>query len=193
MHQCNTQIDKDDLVTPVFSQNELGNENFSNRTDILRQKKKSSSKHDDNQRGGIDDLKNFSFNPKLQVDDMNALVPFENKVIQYLENLLPKTPESELAKEVVHNAHYKQVQMIIKRGRYNFDNPKEFNIDKLRKQSGQIESKMFTEYLPKEYQTHTSLISHLDAGHNVETYLLYKQLKAKEKKYGALEPISEGE
>jgi hypothetical protein len=94
---------------------------------------------------------------------------------------------------VIYQAHYKQVQRIIKRGGYDFDNPREFNLDKLRRQSGQNESRILTEYLPKEYQTQTSLTPHFDPRHNVETYLLYKQLKAKERKYGTLEPIFEGE
>jgi hypothetical protein len=71
-------MNKEELVTPVFSQNELHNDNFTNRTDIVRQNKRASNKYDDNQRGGIDDIKNFSFNPKIHVEDKVALEIFNH-------------------------------------------------------------------------------------------------------------------
>lgn len=74
----NTQMNKEELVTPVFSQNELHNDNFTNRTDIVRQNKRASNKYDDNQRGGVDDIKNFSFNPKIYVEDKVALEIFNH-------------------------------------------------------------------------------------------------------------------
>ena len=50
-----------------------------------------SSTHSDNQRGGIDDIKNFnySFNPIVYEHHQLALIPNKNRIVDYLERLIP--------------------------------------------------------------------------------------------------------
>lgn len=102
---------------------------------ILRQSL--SSAHSDNQRGGIDDIRNFnySFNPVTQSCHDLALIPSKTKIASYLEALIPITPESQLSLEVIHNINYKQVRKIVT-GTYNFDSPQQLNVQKMKETMG---------------------------------------------------------
>lgn len=55
---------------------------------------------------------------------MNSIVPYASMLVQYLQNMLDNTPESEISKELIYKSNYKMVRKIIVSGKYDFDNPK---------------------------------------------------------------------
>ena len=121
---------------------------------------------------------NYSFNPKVDNQMITALVPYKNRILEYLESLIPNTPESEISKEVIYKIHYKQVRKIINKGGYNFENQRKIDLDKISKKK-QKNPYYFTGFNDKAYQSQTVMSKPLGLGHNVENYLLYKNLKSK--------------
>ena len=119
------------------------------------------STHTDNQRGGIDEIKNinYSLNPVVQSSNEHALVPYRNKILAYLEPLISKTAESEISLEAIHNLHYKQVCKIIV-GHYNFEAPQELNIQKMKETMGRS---CFSQLMPSVTQSSMG-------GHNIDNY-----------------------
>lgn len=149
---------------------------------------------EDGQTGGADGNKmfNYSFNTKVKSTESSALVPYKGAILQYLQNLLDDGPASELCKEVLYRAEYKMVRKIIETGEYNFENPKQLDKAFLNFKRKTTDQSMRSHYLPSATQSVTNFNgSSTNFNHNVEAYILYKQIKKKEKRRNKLDPISE--
>ncbi|CAI2384229.1 unnamed protein product [Moneuplotes crassus] len=195
-----------DFVSNEFHNSESNSRQFCNSEKVFlpireqeectsSDKKKKSNKFlnggDDHQRGGGDEKEsNYSFNPKFSQDNITALVPYKNKVIEHLEKMLPDTPEFELSKELTYKIQCKQVGKILKE-EYDFDNPKPFNIQDLSKPKPHS-SYFVTRTSMKQNETNLGITEPFELGHNVENYLLYKKLnKGKKVSTMSLNPVQE--
>ena len=130
----------------------------------------------DHQRGGNDEIEGFdySFNPKVST----ALVLYKNNPMTYLESLVPNTPEAEISKEVINYINYKQVKKILKEGKYNFNDPKRINLPENYKAKSDINYSSTLSSL-KGKNSPLNMTGPFKLGHNVENYLIYKNLKNK--------------
>ena len=156
---------------------------FSHHSNRINYNKGVSSNHEEeNQRGGIDDVKNFnySFNPKVDIEITNAIVPYRHPINHKLAQLILHSPDSELSKELIEKSTFKIFQKILFEGEYDFENPRPIDFDRLKGVSGGWESVFIQDHNLNAMQTHTSLSTCIQGyGHNVETFLLLKQIKKK--------------
>lgn len=177
--------------TPGFKQSSKHNNKKTDRSESP-QDRSMSSYHDDNQRGGVDEVKNFeySFNPKIDPKMVNALVPYSNKKYHPLEKLVPENPASEISKELIHDSTYKIIRKIMEKSHYDFDNPKKINLKKLQRQN-KIDPMLLTSIgTPIGYRSATSSFSNLPS--TTEHHILRKQLKKQGHTLGPLQTIQEG-
>lgn len=122
---------------------------------------------------------------------ITALVPYKNRKVEYLEHMLPQKPELEIAQEVTHKAQYKQVRRIVNHGEYDFDNPKPIDLESLSKLRSQS-SYFVTRTSMNRNDQDVSNNQPFDIGHNIENYLLYKNLnKGKNLSTVTLNPVQE--
>jgi len=120
-------------------------------------------------------------------------VPYANVINEYLQRLIRNSPESEISKEVIYRANYNMVRKIITKGEYDFDNPTKLDDKILKPKTTKIDAFIMSQYLPNANQSHNTLITvPLEIGHNVENYILYKQIKKKKKFNTRLNTINEG-
>lgn len=172
-----------ETVTPMFDREIAIPDTFSHHSNLMTENKFTSSNYEENQRGGVDEVKNFnySFNPKVDLEIATAVVPYRGRSVSHkLLHLIPNSTESELSRELIEKSTFKVFKKIQSEGEYDFDNPKSIDLDKLKGVSRLCESVFINEHNGNPMQTHTSMSSLIQGyGHNVETFLLLKQLKKK--------------
>ncbi|CAI2384441.1 unnamed protein product [Moneuplotes crassus] len=157
-----------------------------------KKRAKSSSGAIDHQRGG-GDAKGFlySFNPKVNPQMITALVPYKNKKVEYLQQMLPQSPGLEIAEEITYKSQYKQVQKIINHGGYDFDNPRPIDLESISKLKPQS-SYFGTRTSMNRNDQDISNCHPLEIGYNIENYLLYKNLSKGKKFMGmSLNPVQQ--
>ena len=136
-----------------------------------------------------------TFNPKSTPTKYLALVPYVSLINQYLQSMVADSPESELSYEMIEKAEYNQVRKIIEGGGYNFDNPPDTQSILKPPKFRTPDENMVSQYLPSAQNTATNFNGlSIDLNHNVENYIMYKQIKQKEKYHNTnnLATVKEG-